>query len=60
MKYNKKSYEIYSHIIFQAKYTDPQTKLRYATPDEYTQIRMLPSDLVTGLLALRKANIPVP
>ncbi|XP_064647935.1 INO80 complex subunit C-like [Lineus longissimus] len=43
-----------------AKYTDPQTKLRYATPDEYTRIRMLPQDIVAGLLTLRKANAPVP
>ena len=46
-------------FCFQAKYTDPQTKLRYATTEEYARIRLMPSDLVTGCLALRKANVPV-
>ncbi|KAK7110398.1 INO80 complex subunit C-like [Littorina saxatilis] len=44
----------------EALYTDPQTKLRYATADEFTRARTLPSDLVTGYLALRKASGPVP
>ncbi|XP_067649396.1 INO80 complex subunit C-like [Haliotis asinina] len=44
----------------QAPYTDPQTKMRYATAEEFTRARMLPGDLVTGYLALRKANPPVP
>ena len=43
----------------QAKYTDPHTKLRYATTEEFTRVRMLPQDMVTGLLALRKANVEV-
>ncbi|XP_063421430.1 INO80 complex subunit C-like [Mytilus trossulus] len=43
-----------------ASYTDPQTKLRYATAEEYSRISMMPSDLVSGCLALRKANAPVP
>ncbi|KAL5007163.1 hypothetical protein ScPMuIL_015969 [Solemya velum] len=42
------------------KYTDPQTKLRYTTPEEYSRIKLMPSDLVTGCLALRRANPPVP
>ena len=46
--------------LLQAKYTDPHTKLRYATPDEYQRLRSLPSDIVAGYLALRKANPAVP
>ncbi|XP_071479761.1 uncharacterized protein [Diadema antillarum] len=42
-----------------AKYTDPRTKLRYATTEEFAQLRMLPTDIVNGLLALRRANIDV-
>ncbi|XP_038078198.1 INO80 complex subunit C-like isoform X2 [Patiria miniata] len=41
---------------FPAKYTDPQTKLRYADAEEFSRTRMLPADIVTGLLTLRKAN----
>ncbi|KAK2188163.1 hypothetical protein NP493_142g01005 [Ridgeia piscesae] len=43
-----------------AKYTDPQTKIRYASTEEFSRIRMLPSDITAGYLSLRKANIPVP
>ncbi|KAK7494992.1 hypothetical protein BaRGS_00013871 [Batillaria attramentaria] len=43
-----------------SKYTDPQTKIRFANAEEFTRARMLPSDLVTGYLALRKASGPVP
>ncbi|XP_071948618.1 uncharacterized protein [Antedon mediterranea] len=42
-----------------AKYTDPQTKLRYSNTDEYSRIHLLPSDIVNGLLSLRKANVVV-
>jgi len=41
-----------------ALYCDPETKLRYATAEEYSRIRMLPNDIVAGLLTLRKANNP--
>lgn len=59
---------LYTHtcknIIFfsfeQAKYRDPHTKIRYASPEEFARISYLPSDMVTGYLALRKANLPVP
>jgi len=37
-------------------YTDPQTKLNYATADEFQEIRRMPSDLIQGYLTLRKAN----
>ncbi len=47
-------------LNFQAPYTDPQTKMRYATSEEFTRGRMLPGDLVMNYLALRKANPPVP
>uniref|UniRef100_A0A8C3D5D1 INO80 complex subunit C n=1 Tax=Corvus moneduloides TaxID=1196302 RepID=A0A8C3D5D1_CORMO len=39
-----------------ANYTDPQSKLRFSTIEEFAYIRMLPSDVVTGYLALRKAT----
>ncbi|XP_053323238.1 INO80 complex subunit C [Spea bombifrons] len=38
-----------------ANYTDPQSKLRFSTIEEFNYIRMLPSDVVTGYLTLRKA-----
>lgn len=37
-------------------YTDPQTKLNYASAEEFTEIRRMPSDLIQGYLTLRKAN----
>lgn len=43
-----------------SKYTDPQTKIRYANAEEFSRIKMLPSDIVAGYLALRKANLAVP
>jgi hypothetical protein len=47
----------YSDISgIEANYTDPQTKLHYACPEEFAEIRKLPSDIVQGYLALRKAN----
>ncbi|XP_077978154.1 uncharacterized protein LOC144433678 [Glandiceps talaboti] len=42
-----------------ANYTDPHTKIRYSNTEEFSRIRMLPMDIVSGYLALRKANIPV-
>ena len=53
-----KKYSDLSGLV--AYYTDPQTKLRYATAEEYSRIKLMPSDLVSGCLALRKANAPVP
>ncbi|CAN2389679.1 INO80 complex subunit C, partial [Pristimantis euphronides] len=43
-----------------ASYTDPQTKLRFTTIEEFSYIRMLPTDVVTGYLSLRKATSIVP
>jgi len=42
-----------------ALYTDPHSKLRYSTAEEYKLIQTLPSDIVAGYLALRKAFNPV-
>jgi len=42
-----------------AKYTDPQTQLRYSFAEEFETIRTLPSDIVAGYLGLRKAFNPV-
>ena len=57
---NQLVFYIYYFFVMQARYTDPQTKIRYANPEEFTRVRTLPSDLVTGYLALRKASAPVP
>lgn len=43
-----------------AYYTDPETKLRYATGEEFSRIRMMTSDVVSGCLALRRATTVVP
>ncbi|XP_069476650.1 INO80 complex subunit C [Ambystoma mexicanum] len=43
-----------------ANYTDPQSKLRYSTIEEFNYIRMLPTDVITGYLVLRKATSIVP
>ncbi|XP_013877315.1 INO80 complex subunit C [Austrofundulus limnaeus] len=43
-----------------ANYTDPQTKLRFASSEEFSYIRLLPTDVVTGYLTLRKATCIVP
>ena len=45
------------HMSFQqARYTDPQTKLYYATAEEFTTVRSLPMDITAGYLALRGAS----
>jgi INO80 complex subunit C len=43
----------------QAKYTDPYTKLRYASAEEYSTIKQLAPDIVTGYLTLRRENVIV-
>lgn len=40
----------------ETSYTDPQTKLNYATAEEFQEIRRMPSDLIQGYLTLRRAN----
>uniref|UniRef100_A0A673UNJ7 Uncharacterized protein n=1 Tax=Suricata suricatta TaxID=37032 RepID=A0A673UNJ7_SURSU len=40
----------------QAKESDSQKKLGFSTVEEYSCIWRLPSDIVTGYLALRKAT----
>ncbi|XP_033219962.1 INO80 complex subunit C [Belonocnema kinseyi] len=39
-----------------ARYTDPQTKLYYATTEEFMTVRSLPMDITAGYLALRGAS----
>nr|KAF7413025.1 hypothetical protein H0235_012876 [Vespula pensylvanica] len=39
-----------------ARYTDPQTKLYYATAEEFATVRSLPMDITAGYLALRGAS----
>ncbi|KAM8827208.1 INO80 complex subunit C [Synchiropus picturatus] len=43
-----------------ASYTDPQTKLRFTSTEEFSYIRLLPTDVVAGYLAVRKATCIVP
>ncbi|KAH9503292.1 INO80 complex subunit C [Bulinus truncatus] len=51
----------YSDISgLEAKYTDPQTKMRYTNTDEYRRVKLLPSDIIAGCLQLRKANTLIP
>lgn len=40
----------------ESNYTDPQTKLNFASAQEYKIIKKMPSDIVVGYLTLRKAN----
>ncbi|CAL5019885.1 unnamed protein product [Urochloa decumbens] len=42
---------------FEAPYADPRTKLRYADPEVFKQIRMLPDEYVQRYLALRNAAV---
>ncbi|CAN6242312.1 unnamed protein product, partial [Urochloa humidicola] len=42
---------------FEAPYVDPRTKLRYADPEVFKQIRMLPDEYVQRYLALRNAAV---
>ena len=51
--------DMWFFFFFQAKYTDPHTKVRYATTEEFKRIRNLTSDIATGYLTLRKANVAV-
>jgi YL1 nuclear protein C-terminal domain len=46
-------------LTFQAKYTDPQTQLRFSLAEEFQTIRTMPGDIIAGYLALRKAANPV-
>ncbi|CAD7699166.1 unnamed protein product [Ostreobium quekettii] len=41
---------------FEAPYTDPKTKMRYATADLYPLVRSLPNDEVQTRLAVRNAH----
>lgn len=47
------------YISFQAKYKDPQTSLYYASYEEFSTVRNLPSDIFTGYLTLRGAYNPI-
>ena len=50
----------YSDVLgLQAKYTDPQTRLQFATAAEFACIRSLPNDIVQGYLILRNAQRPM-
>ncbi|XP_015601118.1 INO80 complex subunit C isoform X3 [Cephus cinctus] len=39
-----------------ARYTDPQSKLYYASTEEFATVRSLPMDITAGYLALRGAS----
>ncbi|KAF8721758.1 hypothetical protein HU200_022936 [Digitaria exilis] len=51
------SYASELNISMQAPYVDPRTKLRYADPEVFKQIRMLPDEYVQRYLALRNAAV---
>ena len=42
---------------FKAAYTDPKTRLRYATADLYPYVRSLPDEAVQQYLAIRNAQV---
>ncbi|ONK62749.1 uncharacterized protein A4U43_C07F7740 [Asparagus officinalis] len=42
---------------FEAPYVDPRTKLRYASPEVFKHIRMLPDEHVQRYLTLRNAAV---
>lgn len=52
-----KKYSDISGLI--AKYKDPQTSLYYATHEEFSTVRNLPSDIITGYLTLRGSYNPI-
>ncbi|XP_050526416.1 INO80 complex subunit C [Daktulosphaira vitifoliae] len=52
-----KKYSDISGLI--AKYKDPQTSLYYAGHEEFSTVRNLPSDIITGYLTLRGAYNPI-
>jgi len=41
---------------FVSPYTDPTSKLQYSTAEEFRIIQSFPSDIVSGYLALRRAQ----
>ncbi|XP_033338884.1 INO80 complex subunit C isoform X2 [Megalopta genalis] len=51
-----KKYSDISGLPVHARYTDPQTKLYYATAEEFATVRSLPMDITAGYLALRGAS----
>ena len=51
----KKKYSDISGL--EASYTDPKTKLRYASVEEYKRVKDMPYELVQATLALRGANV---
>ena len=46
-------------VLWQAKYIDPQTKLYYSNADEFSTVRSLPSDIISGYLTLRGEHNPI-
>lgn len=50
---------LYFFFFFKAKYKDPQTSLYYAGHEEFSTVRNLPSDIITGYLTLRGSYNPI-
>jgi len=44
---------------YEAKYTDPRTKLHYSSSSMYPLIQGMPSDMIHGYLSLRNANVSI-
>jgi len=53
----KKKYSDISGL--EATYTDPKTKLRYATVEEYKQLKNMSHEVVQATLSLRGANVVI-
>ena len=53
----KKKYSDISGL--EATYTDPKTKLRYATVEEYKQLKNISHEGVQATLSLRGANVVI-
>lgn len=56
LQINHSSIITFLSFSLQARYTDPQTKLYYATAEEFSTVRSLPMDITAGYLALRGAS----
>lgn len=54
-----KEYKYLCYFFLKAKYKDPQTSLYYAGYEEFSTVRNLPSDIISGYLTLRGSYNPI-
>jgi hypothetical protein len=50
-------FDFFSCVGLPALYTDPQTRLHYASTEEFAEIRRLPSDIIQGRMPQRIEEI---